>query len=55
MFLKGGAIIPIQKISTHKITNTYDLSRAPITIVVAPDHTGRARGSMIIEKSYTKM
>jgi len=26
VFLKGGSIIPIQKIASHRITNTYDLT-----------------------------
>lgn len=39
----------MQKTDYHKITNTHDLESAPITLVIAPDHTGRAYGSMVFD------
>jgi len=48
VFLQGGVIIPIQKVIVHKITNTFDLLKSPISIIVAPSYSGRAIGTMVI-------
>jgi len=47
VFLRGGSIVPFQHIQQYQIHNTYDLENSPLTIIVAPDHTGRAMGSML--------
>jgi alpha-glucosidase (family GH31 glycosyl hydrolase) len=50
VLIKGGSIVPYQHLSREgKIENTKDLELIPVQIVVAPDHEGKAVGSMIVD------
>eukprot|EP00831_Metopus_contortus_P012069 TRINITY_DN1484_c0_g1_i8.p1 TRINITY_DN1484_c0_g1~~TRINITY_DN1484_c0_g1_i8.p1 ORF type:complete len:1297 (-),score=213.40 TRINITY_DN1484_c0_g1_i8:91-3807(-) len=47
--IKGGTIIPYQHtVRDAKIMNVEDLKIIPALIIVAPDHTGKAQGSMVV-------
>eukprot|EP01022_Parablepharisma_sp_SALTPOND_P011701 TRINITY_DN1495_c0_g1_i1.p1 TRINITY_DN1495_c0_g1~~TRINITY_DN1495_c0_g1_i1.p1 ORF type:complete len:1852 (+),score=191.50 TRINITY_DN1495_c0_g1_i1:15154-20709(+) len=50
VLIKGGSIIPYQHMTRDaKIMNVEDLNKIPSLIIVAPDHLGRAVGSMIVD------
>lgn len=53
--IKGGAIITYQRdVHTQKIMNVEDLKKIPALIIVAPDHLGRAQGSLIVDSDGIK-
>ena len=45
VFIKGGKILPIQN---EYASNTKELEEHPVTLIVAPDHDKKARGTMIV-------
>jgi len=48
VLIKGGSIIPYQRdVKEFKVTNTEDLKVIPAILIIAPDHTGKAMGSMV--------
>ncbi len=48
MLIKGGSIIPYQSLDENsKIGNVEDLKGVSAIIIIAPDHTGKAIGSMV--------
>ena len=50
VLIKGGSIIPYQKLArSGQIENTKDLNLIPVLLIVAPDHEGRAVGSMVVD------
>eukprot|EP01022_Parablepharisma_sp_SALTPOND_P023119 TRINITY_DN47_c0_g3_i5.p1 TRINITY_DN47_c0_g3~~TRINITY_DN47_c0_g3_i5.p1 ORF type:complete len:1831 (+),score=197.47 TRINITY_DN47_c0_g3_i5:4228-9720(+) len=50
VLVKGGSIVPYQRGARDaKIMNTEDLKKIPALIVVAPDHTGKASGTMVVD------
>eukprot|EP01022_Parablepharisma_sp_SALTPOND_P008024 TRINITY_DN135087_c3_g1_i1.p1 TRINITY_DN135087_c3_g1~~TRINITY_DN135087_c3_g1_i1.p1 ORF type:complete len:1866 (+),score=156.31 TRINITY_DN135087_c3_g1_i1:1756-7353(+) len=50
VLVKGGSIIPYQSLaSAAKVMNVEDLKKIPVLIIIAPDHTGRAVGSMVTD------
>ena len=50
VLIKGGSIFPYQLAARDaKVMNVEDLKKIPALIVVAPDHTGRATGTMVVD------
>jgi len=50
VLLKGGSIIPYQYMSRlAKVMNVEDLKLIPAQLIIAPDHLGRAAGSMVVD------
>eukprot|EP01022_Parablepharisma_sp_SALTPOND_P033469 TRINITY_DN887_c0_g1_i1.p1 TRINITY_DN887_c0_g1~~TRINITY_DN887_c0_g1_i1.p1 ORF type:complete len:1932 (-),score=137.28 TRINITY_DN887_c0_g1_i1:11681-17392(-) len=50
VLIKGGSIFPYQlSIREARVMNVQDLKKIPALIVVAPDHTGRASGTMVVD------
>jgi len=50
ILIKGGSIIPYQSlVRASKVANTKDLEIIPVLLIVAPDHTGRAQGTMVTD------
>jgi len=47
VFMKGGSIIPIQN---GNVGNTNNLINQTATILIAPDHNGKARGTMLVAR-----
>lgn len=50
VLIKGGSIIPYQNMSyAAKVMNVEDLKLIPALLIIAPDHTGKASGTMVID------
>lgn len=50
VLIKGGSIIPYQHyVREANIANTVDLEKIPAQIIVAPDHNGKAIGTMVVD------
>ena len=50
VLIKGGSIIPYQHlVRDAKIMNVKDLEKIPAQIIIAPDHEGKAIGTMIVD------
>jgi len=48
VLVKGGSIVPYQRGARDaRVMNTEDLKLIPALLVIAPDHTGKAMGTMI--------
>eukprot|EP01022_Parablepharisma_sp_SALTPOND_P000401 TRINITY_DN1019_c0_g1_i1.p1 TRINITY_DN1019_c0_g1~~TRINITY_DN1019_c0_g1_i1.p1 ORF type:complete len:1852 (+),score=180.84 TRINITY_DN1019_c0_g1_i1:3096-8651(+) len=47
VFIKGGSIFPVQN---GAVKNTKELTDAPATLIIAPDHEGKARGTMLVAR-----
>jgi len=55
MLIKGGTIFPYQmSIREARVMNVEDLKKIPALIIVAPDHTGRAQGTMVVDTEGIK-
>jgi alpha-glucosidase (family GH31 glycosyl hydrolase) len=53
LFLKGGSIIPYQDTMTQKLKNITELANIPLTLIVALDEKGRAKGEMVVDDGIT--
>ncbi len=50
VLIKGGSIVPYQNMAqSSKSLNVEDLKHIPVLLIVAPDHTGKASGSMVTD------
>ena len=49
VLLRGGNIIPFQDALGAKVRRTEMLKTLPMEMIVAPDHTGVAKGSLIVD------
>lgn len=48
VFIKGGSVLPVQ--DPTGVKNTRGLIKSRATIVIAPDHTGKAHGTMLVAR-----
>ena len=49
VLIRGGSIVPYQDALTAKVRRTEVLKVIPMEMIVAPDHTGNAQGSLIVD------
>eukprot|EP01022_Parablepharisma_sp_SALTPOND_P020585 TRINITY_DN378_c0_g1_i4.p1 TRINITY_DN378_c0_g1~~TRINITY_DN378_c0_g1_i4.p1 ORF type:complete len:1843 (+),score=69.26 TRINITY_DN378_c0_g1_i4:3855-9383(+) len=49
VFLRGGSIVPYQDAITPKIKNVQELTKVPLTIIVALDQNGKAKGTIAVD------
>lgn len=54
VFLRGGMIIPYQDAISSKITNVGGLESVPMTLIIAVDHEGKAKGRMVVDDGISK-
>eukprot|EP00826_Nyctotherus_ovalis_P062056 TRINITY_DN890_c0_g3_i1.p1 TRINITY_DN890_c0_g3~~TRINITY_DN890_c0_g3_i1.p1 ORF type:complete len:1399 (-),score=444.07 TRINITY_DN890_c0_g3_i1:150-4346(-) len=47
VFIKGGRILPVQN---EEVLNTKELLEHPVTLIVAPDHEKKAKGTMVVSE-----
>lgn len=55
VLIKGGSIVPYQSTIVHiGVMNANQLKDFPVYLIVAPDHTGRASGTMVVDAEGIK-